>query len=90
MVDMSASVTWVKLLLKVQGNRMKRVANPATSRRKRKMSKMKIMLPIVVRPRKRWGVFARRSAMPPVDMVRVKFAHVKCLIRSRRGSLDGL
>jgi hypothetical protein len=82
------SVTCLKLPKNVFGNRTNLVARAATSTRKKTRFRMNTMVPSVSRPRNRWGVSERRSAMPPVDMVRVKLAHVKWCMRSLRGSLD--
>ena len=57
--------------LNVPGNKMKRARMSAERRTKRTRSKMKIMVPIVVRLRKRWGVTASRRGIPPVLIVRV-------------------
>ena len=65
------SVGWHTDRLKVPGNKTKRVSMRAERRIKRKRSKMKMMVPIVVKPRNVWGVTASKRAMPPVLMVRV-------------------
>lgn len=50
---------------------MKRARMKAERRTKRTKSNMKIIVPIVVKPRNVWGVTANKSAIPPVLMVSV-------------------
>lgn len=50
---------------------MKRARMEAERRTKRTRSSMKMMVPMVVKPRNVWGVTASKRAMPPVLMVRV-------------------
>ena len=54
-----------------------RVVIAVVRHKKRIRLKMKMVVPIVIRPRNLWGVLLRRTAKPPVDMVRVNHAHVK-------------
>ena len=82
------SVTCRKLPKNAFGKKTNLAVRAVTSIRKKTRFRMKTIVPSVSRPRNRWGVSERRSAMPPVDIVRVKLAHVKWCMRSRRGILD--
>ena len=69
------SVGWQTDLRKVPGNNRKRSRMRAERRTKRTRSRMKTMVPIVIKPRNLWGVTASKRATPPVLMVRVN--HLK-------------
>lgn len=77
------SVGCVSDLVKVPGQERKRIQIVAVKPAKRIRSRMKKALPIVSRPRKVCVWEERRSAMPPVPMVVVYHAQVKCLMRLR-------
>ena len=84
------SVGWFKAAVKVPRKRRKRVVMAHVERAKRRRSRMKMMVPMVVRPRNRCGLEDKRSAMLPVDMVRVNHAQVKWWRRSLRETVLGI
>lgn len=62
----------------VWGFKINRANMPADMRMKRHMSNRKTISPRMVNPLNRCGVLAMRRASPPVLMVRVYQAQVKC------------
>jgi hypothetical protein len=83
------SVGWVRDVLNAVGWRMKRkliIVRLKTSKTKKKM---KTIFPIVRKPSNVCGCDPRTEAMPPVDMVSVNHAHVKCWTRCRKDARSG-
>ena len=85
----SDSVGWFKDRVKVPGWRMKRAVIRLVRMMNRTRSRRKMVVPIVVRPRKRWGSTDSRREMPPVDMVRVNHAQVKWCSLSWKETFGG-
>jgi hypothetical protein len=81
------SVGCRRLVLSPLGVLQNRYVITAVESRNMTMAVIKATLPIVVRPRKRWGVFWKSKPRTPVLMVIVNQAQVKCFMRSRTGHL---
>lgn len=85
----SDSVGWFNERVKLPRWRMKRAVIRFVRTMNRTRSRMKMVVPIVVRPRKRWGSTDNRREMPPVDIVRVNHAQVKWCSLSCKETFEG-
>lgn len=77
------SVGCVSELLSVPGFRIKRNVIIVMLSMRKTMKRKKIIVPMVVRPLNRCGCWLIRFDIPPVDIVNVNHAQVKCEILSR-------